>query len=336
MSKSNITMMSDIYVVGGHVRQNIFRKLEEWQSCDKGRIIRLDPSKSESTSCVEYVSPPEVCPEEASAILFKSAYLDGNTLYACTSTEVLIYELPDFRCVSSISLPCFNDVHHVCPTDQGTLAVAITGLDMVIEMTRAGEVVREWNVLGEDPWARFSREIDYRKVPTTKPHRSHPNHVFQLAGELWVTRLLQKDAICLTKPGGRIDIAVQRPHDGYLFADSVYFTTVDGRIVVADQKTWKVTKTFDLNQMHPEPRQVLGWCRGLLPLDARFIWVGFTRVRPTKFKENLAWIKSGKAHHRASHVALYDLERGECVKEIALEPHGIGVVFSLFPVLPKR
>src|SRR6266568_3903970 len=159
-----VEMMSDIYGVGGQVRQNVFRTLEEWQSCDKGRIIRLDLRTKQSISCVEYVSPPEVRPEDTSAILFKSAYLAGNTLYACTSTEVLTYELPDFRPVCYVSLPCFNDVHHVCPTDRGTLAVAITGLDMVIEMTTAGEVIREWNVLGEDPWARFSREIDYRKV----------------------------------------------------------------------------------------------------------------------------------------------------------------------------
>jgi hypothetical protein len=327
--------MSDIYVVGGHVRQNVFRKLNEWQSCDKGFIIQLDPQENKSECCVEYVSPPEVCCDDTPAILFKSAFLEDDTLYACTSTEILIYQLPDFRRVSYISLPCFNDLHHVCPTDRGTLAVAVTGLDMVVELTMEGEIVREWGVLGEDPWGRFSRDVDYRKVPTTKPHRSHPNHVFQLGGELWVTRCFQKDAICLTKPGESIDIAVERPHDGYLFGHSVYFTTVNGHIVVVDQKNRTARKVHNLNEMHPEPSQVLGWCRGLLPLDERFIWVGFTRVRPTIFKENLAWIRNGASRHKASHIALYDLEKSECVQEIALEPHGIGVVFSLFPVDPR-
>lgn len=325
--------MSDIYVVGGHVRQNIFRKLDEWQSCDKGLIIQLDPQKNQSKRCVEYVSPPEVCADDTPAVLFKSAYLEGDTFYGCTSTEILIYKLPEFRRLTYFSLPCFNDVHHVCPTRRGTLAVAVTGLDMVVEVTMTGELVREWDVLGEEPWARFSRGMDYRKVPTTKPHRSHPNHVFELAGELWVTRFRQKDAICLTRPGERIDIAVERPHDGYLFGESLYFTTVNGNIVVVDQKTRKTKQTLDLNQMHPEPRQVLGWCRGLLPLDERFIWIGFTRVRPTVFKENLAWIRNpASSRHKASHIALYDLQRRECIQEIALEPHGIGVVFSLSPV----
>jgi hypothetical protein len=74
----------------------------------------------------------------------------------------------------------------------------------------------------------------------------------------------------------------------------------------------------------------------LLPIDERFLWVGFTRVRPTKFRENLAWVKKWSAHTQHSkptHLGLYDLVEGKCVDEIALEPHGIGIVFSLLPVV---
>lgn len=324
--------MKPFYVSGGRLRSTIFRKLEEWQSCDQARLIELDPVKNESKPCVEYVSPPEVCPDELPAILFKSAALKGKSLYTCTSTEVLVYELPSFRLQHYISLPCFNDLHHVCPTPRGTLLVVVTGLDMVVEITTTGGVIREWSVLGEDPWARFSRQIDYRKVPTTKPHKSHPNHVFELDHEVWVTRLQQRDAICLTTAGPRIDIAVQRPHDGYVCGDRIYFTTVDGHIVIASRKTLQVEQTIDLNQMRGPSGQALGWCRGVLPLDERWLWVGFTRVRATKFVENVAWIKNSDSYrHKASHVALYDLERKTCEQEIELEPHGIGVVFSLLP-----
>jgi hypothetical protein len=327
--------MSEIYVMGGEARQNIFKKLEEWQSTDKGRIVRLNTETKKSKNCVEYISPPEACADDDPAILFKSGYLEGKTFHACTSTEVLIYELPDFRRTAYISLPCFNDLHHVSPTSRGTLAVVSTGLDMVVEITKSGEVLREWNVLGEDPWSRFSRDIDYRKVLTTKPHHSHPNHVFELDGELWATRFMQKDAICLTKSGGRIDVAVEKPHDGYLFGDSVYFTTINGNIVLADQKTKQVKKVYNLNQMHPEPRLPLGWCRGLLPVDERYIWVGFSRLRSTKFVENVTWIKNGPPRFKPSHVALYDLQKNECVDEIATEPHGLGVIFSLFAAASK-
>jgi hypothetical protein len=325
--------MNKFYISGGRLRSTLFRKLEEWQSCDRALLIELDPATNQSRPCVEYVSPPEVCPEELPAILFKSAAVQRNKLYACTSTEVLIYELPSFRLQHYISLPCFNDVHHVCPTERGTLLVVVTGLDMVVEVTLEGSIVREWNVLGEDPWARFSRQIDYRKVPTTKPHRSHPNHAFEIDQEVWVTRLQQRDAICLSRPGPCIDIAVQRPHDGCLAGDRIYFTTVDGHIVIVSRKTLQVEETIDLNQINGQSGQALGWCRGILPLDERWLWVGFTRVRPTRFAENVQWIKNPQSHqHRPSHVALYDLQRKRCEQEIELEPHGVGVVFGLLPV----
>ena len=325
--------MNSFYVAGGRLRSTLFRKLEEWQSCQQALLIEVDPANNKSRTCVEYVSPPEVCAEELPAVLFKSAALQGNKLYTCTSTEVLVYELPSFRLLHYISLPCFNDLHHVHPTQRGTLLVVVTGLDMVVEVSTAGKLIREWSVLGDDPWVRFSRQVDYRKVPTTKPHRSHPNHVFELDREVWVTRFQQRDAICLTTPGPCIDIAVQRPHDGYVFGDRIYFTTVDGHVVIANRNTLQVEETLDLNQMSGQSGKVLGWCRGVLPLDERWLWAGFTRVRPTKFAENVAWIKNGYSHrHKPSHVALYDLERMRCEQEIELEPHGIGVVFSLLPV----
>ncbi len=327
---------SPLYVVGGRLRSTLFRKLEEWQSCEQALLIELDPAANQSKVRVEYVSPPAVCPADSPAILFKVATIRDNRIYTCTSTEVLVYQLPDFGLLHSISLPRFNDLHHVYPSSRGTLLAVVTGLDLVVELTPSGEIVREWSVLDEDPWARFSRETDYRLVATTKPHQSHPNHVFELEGEIWVTRFQQRDAICLNRPGLRIDLPGQGPHDGLVIGDRIYFTTVDGHVLLANRKTLKVEENIDLNAMSESSMreaggQILGWCRGLLPVDERWIWVGFTRVRPTKFVENIAWIKSGNSRHKPSHIALYDLQNRRCEMEIELEPHGIGVVFSLLP-----
>ena len=325
--------MSKLYLTGGELRRSVFRKLEEWQSSQKAVILELDLRTKESRPCVEYVSPPEVCAPELPAILFKSGAISAGKFYVCTSTEVMVYTLPEFRLLHYVSLPCFNDLHHVAPTAQGTLLVVVTGLDMVVEVSSDGKLLREWSVLeGEEPWTRFSRDIDYRRVPTTKPHRCHPNHVFLLGDEIWVTRLHQQDAISLTHPGRRISIEVQRPHDGHIHGDSIYFTTVDGHIARANRHTLRVENVYDLNAMSGKNGQPLGWCRGLALMDERFIWVGFTLVRPTKFRENLTWIKTAgavDAIHLPTHIALYDLERGHEEDQIALEPHGIGVVFSL-------
>ena len=322
--------MDKICIGGGQFRSTVFRELNEWESCKQAMFIELDPATRTSRSYVEYVSPQETCPDDLPAILFKSATLRDNRLYACTSTEVLIYEVPSFRQITYISLPFFNDLHHVYPTPQGTLLVMVTGLDIVAEVSLEGELLRHWDVMGEDTWSIFSKDIDYRKVPTTKPHRAHANHIFQVEDEIWVTRFHQRDAISLTSPGRRIEIAIQRPHDGFLFNGSLYFTTVDGHVLLANPKTLQLERVIDLNKFSGQGDETLGWCRGLLPLDERFLWVGFSRVRPTKFRENLNWIRQLGQSHRGSHVALYDLERETCIEDIETEPHGVGVIFTMF------
>jgi len=319
-----------IYVAGGQFRRSVFQKLEEWESCKQAMVVEIDPATKTSRTCVEYESPKEAAADELPAILFKATTLRDNKLYLCTSTEVMIYDVPSFRLATYLSLPFFNDLHHVYPTPQGTLLVMVTGLDMVAEVSLDGKLLRHWDVMGEDTWSIFSKDIDYRKVPTTKPHRAHANHIFQLGDEIFVTRFHQRDAISLQDPTRKIEIAVQRPHDGFLFNGLLYFTTVDGHVVVANPRTLQVEHTHDLNKMSGLSGENLGWCRGLLPVNERFVWVGFSRVRPTKFRENLNWIRQKKQTHRPSHIALYDLQSGTCVEDIETEPYGIGVVFSLF------
>ncbi len=322
--------MSDLYVVGGAWRGSLFKKIEEWHSCKRALIVRLNPGTKAAETLVDYVSPESVCPAESPSILFKSASILDDRLYVCTPTEVLVYEFPGFELLHYISLPCFNDVHHVCPGADGTVLVADTGLDLVVEVSLQGEVLREWNVLGDDTWKRFSREIDYRRVPETKPHKSHPNHVFRLGDEIWVTRFEQRDAISLTQPGRRIDIGVQRPHDGHVAGDWIYFTTVDGHLAVANRITLKVEEVIDLNAIDNKDQLVLGWCRGVAKVDETKAWVGFTRIRSTRFKENLLWVKQGfEIRKKPTRVALYDLERKQCIDEIDVEPYGVDVLFSV-------
>jgi hypothetical protein len=322
--------MSELYIVGGSSRTSLFKPIAEWNSCKKALIVKVHPQAKTSEVLVEYDSPEDAVAEDSPAILFKSATLSGDKLYVCTSTEVLVYKLPRFEVLHYISLPCFNDLHHVRPSVDGNILIADTGLDLVLEVTHQGQILREWSVIGEDTWKRFSRDIDYRKVPETKPHRSHPNHVFQLDEEVWVTRFDQRDAISLTRPGRRIDIGVQRPHDGEVEGDWIYFTTVDGHVVVANRRTLQVEEVFDLNTIDNKRQLVLGWCRGVAVMEKEKLWVGFTRVRSTRFKENLVWAKQGFQNRRkASHIALYDLAKKECLEEIEVEPYGVDVLFSI-------
>lgn len=328
--------MSSLYVLGARQRESLVKHEEEWNLYDAAIILEVNTQTGEVVRRVEYKSPEDAKAAKNSSIVFKSGTLVGNTLYACTSTEVLIFELPSFRRTGYVSLPCFNDVHHVTPSADGNLIVVSTGLDMVFKITPTGEPLAEWCVLDEVPWTRFSRTTDYRKVESTKPHKSHPNFAFELEGELWVTRFRQRDAICLTKPGGRIDIAVETPHDGLVHGDRIYFTTVDGRVVIANARTRVVEQVFDLKEAS-DTNALLGWCRGITPIDDRRAWVGFTRVRKTKFMENVLWVKHVFREGmvvRSTHIGLYDSAAKTCLQELDLEPHGMNIIFSIFPVHP--
>ena len=323
--------MTKLYVIGGFSKPGGFGPGDR-RPFQRGVILEVDTETGDAETRVEYVSPPEVCPEDP-MILFKACTLEGDKLYACTQTEVLIYSFPDFEQIGYLSLPCFNDLHHVRPTLEGSLLVVNTGLDMVVDVTLEGEILREWNVLGEDPWERFSKEIDYRKVPSTKPHKAHPNYTFYLGEDLWVTRFEQRDAVCLTKAGGRIPIGIEIPHDGIRSDGLIYFTTVDGHVVVADEADQRVRDVVDLNSIHGN-NKTLGWCRGLM-VNGGKVWVGFSRLRPTRFRETLSWVKHGFTsvgtyNTLPTHIACYDLSARKCLQEIDVESSGISAVFSIF------
>ncbi len=325
--------MDSLYVLGARQRKLLVKKEEEWNLYEAALVLQLDTESGAVRRCIEYKTPPEARAGVHSSMVFKSGALIGDTLYACTSTEVLIFKLPEFTRIGYISLPCFNDLHHVTPASDGALLAANTGLDMVVKFTRQGELLDQWSVLAEDPWSRFSQTTDYRKVASTKPHKSHPNFVFELEREIWVTRFQQRDAVCLNDLEKRINIAVQRPHDGLLCGERLYFTTVDGKIVTANSRRLQVEKIVDLQAINGQA-ELLGWCRGVLPVDDRRVWVGFTRIRKTEFRENVLWVRNvfrPGMTEKPTHIALYDMVEERCIQEFDLEAHGMNIVFSIFP-----
>jgi len=317
--------LQQLYVVGGTQKD---RSLEEWHQFRNGIVLELDETTRTRARATTHLTPAEWLPDAEPSHLFKAATVAGDRMYVCSQTEVLRYRLPQMTLERTVSLPAFNDLHHVWPTREGTLLVANTGLDMVMEITWAGRVVREWAVLGGDPWQRFSREVDYRRVATTKPHASHPNYVFESGGAVWVTRFKQKDAVCLTMDYPPIHFG-RNPHDGVYRDGRLYFTSVDGFVFVVDAGSYRVIDTVDLNQIG-DRECALGWCRSILPVDERRCWVGFTRFRPTAAREYVSWIRRGfRRHHRPTRIALYDLKRRELLEEMDLEPYGMNAVFSI-------
>lgn len=326
---------SGLYILGARQKRFFLKKEEEWNLYESAVILHWNPETGAVRTCVEYKSPADARANDNSSVVFKAGTIVGDILYTCTSTEVLLFRLPGFEQLGYVSLPCFNDLHHVTPTRDGNLLVASTGLDMVFKFNSKGEILEEWAVLDEAPWTRFSRDIDYRKVDSTKPHQSHPNFVFELKGQTWVTRFRQRDAICLHDRSKRIDIRLQSPHDGLVRGEKIFFTTVDGHIVIGDLASLQVERVIDLKSIDGS-NTLLGWCRGILPVDHSRYWVGFTRVRKTNLQENILWVRNifheGMAS-KPTHIALYDIAEMRCVKELNLEEHGMNIVFSIFPAI---
>jgi len=326
--------MKKFYITGGTQRKSTIG-VSEWSQYERGCILLVDPTNQQMINQHFYSSPAQYRPDQSnSSVLFKSGSILNDRLYVCTQTEVLIYRLPDFALEYHLSLPSFNDVHHVVPTERDTILVVSTGLDLVQEITPDGELVNEWFTIAQSNWEHFSKSTDYRKVLSTKPHASHPNFVFEYQDAIWVTRFEQKDAICLTDTG-QIDIGIERPHDGFVFGNRCYFTTVDGHIVVADLTTGGIVDRYDLHQFETNS-SILGWCRGLHVLDEENLIVGFSRIRPTKFHSNLLWLKKQLRNEtydsgRPTRIAQYNLKERAMIWEMDLEPYAMNAVFSVLP-----
>lgn len=323
------------YVTGGQRRKDA-KGDQEWVSFCRAQLFRIDIDTGKVDRIVNYQSPPDHRPDDPNAnIIFKAGSICGNSLHVCTQTEILTYSLPDLELQSCISHPWFNDLHHVTVNDAGNFLVAVTGLDLVMEITRNGELVRDWPVLEGNTWQRFDRDKDYRKVLTTKPHLSHPNYVFLHQGDVWVTRFVQKDAVRLTGGSGQIEPQCEKLHDGCVVGDKVFLTSVDGHIATADLRTGETLRVYDLNEMTDESR-VLGWCRGLHILDEHRVVAGFSRIRPSKIRENVQWVKyrmglRENAGRLGTRLACFDLQSASLEWVFDLESHGMNAVFSVLP-----
>lgn len=300
-----------------------------------GEIALLDFDSGQYKTCFTYETPPEYCPDNEPSIGFTSASIYERKIYLATSTQVLVVNLDSFSIEQTINHNLFHDIHHVKRIDE-YIYVVNTGMDAVLRFATNGDFIDGINVLGDNLWNRFKQDEELRKITTTKPHPSHPNFLFTLEKEIWVTRFEQRDAACLHRPNERISIDVERPHDGLVKGGLIYFTTVNGNVIIADALQKKVVKMIDLNELDPRKGRPLGWCRGIYVSD-KHIYVGFTQLRSTAITDNVKWIKSiiekkgyvGKP--LPTRISRYDVATLTYVDEVQLP---IGKITALFSILP--
>lgn len=325
------------FLVSGGRQAADSHALQEWSRSEAGLLLLVDTDTSRVVPLLEYVTDPTLLSDsERMGTTLKCGEVAGENLYIATEWEVLCIHLPTLTIKQRWSFSFFNDVHAV--TLRGdNLVVTSTGLDAVFEITQSGECVNAWSVLqDEDVWARFDRRKDYRKVPSTKPHASHPNFSTILDGEIWTTRFIQKDAVCLTRPDlAPVNIGLERPHDGHLIEGLLHYTTVNGCVVMINPNTRETHKILDLNTCKRDVRP-LGWCRGLAR-EGDTLFLGFSRLRPTKLLSNLGWVKDIRRNlstsvSRPTRMGLYSVTEARHIKDIDLEPYGLNILFSIVPL----
>tara|TARA_Y100000768_G_C23966497_1_gene678126 strand:- start:429 stop:1421 length:993 start_codon:yes stop_codon:yes gene_type:complete len=308
---------------------------KEWSNGVSGVIFEYDTNSKKIEEKFNYETPERYRAEKDYSISFKSGSIFNNKLYVTTLTEILIISLPNYKLIDKISLNLFNDLHHVV-YDSNFLYVVVTGLDLVLQYDLIKKRVSNYyNCFREvDTWDRFDKHKDYRKLNTTKPHFSHPNHVTVHNNKVYITRYKQEDVLIYEKNGrylGNIKLDNGIPHDGSIFGSEFIYTTVTGKILKVDIEEEKINKIIDLNKF-AEGDSSLGWCRGYTTAE-NLNYVGFSRIRPTKFIENIKWLGSKITDKyklkMPTRVEIYDSEFLKIIDTIELEGVGLNWVFSI-------
>ncbi|EDM43226.1 hypothetical protein SCB49_12144 [unidentified eubacterium SCB49] len=324
-------MEEERFLVSGGIPR-VFGELMAGHVFKKAELAKIDFENKTYTSVLQYTTPSEFCSDTKPSITFGCFCIESDKIYIPTSTQVLILDRTTYAIKEVISDPLFNDIHDIYVL-KGKLYVAVTGLDSVFiyDLKTRNRVII--HVLGKDPFHKWNPNEALNKVASLKPHEAHPNHLFEIEGEIWVTRFIQKDAVCLNDLTKRIDIGVGFPHDGFVKENVVYFTTVNGYVVSFDIHTFKNLKTIKLSGANSTSNKPLGWCRGLYVSD-RFFYVGFTQLRTTKLTENLDWARKMIEKKRLfdkpapTRIEKYTLD-GQYVDQFILPKSGVYTVFSI-------
>ena len=323
-----------LLVSGGQERVGGFEK-GEGRYYGAARLLRLDTDRGDWTELASRLEGGAHYPAEDPNLEFTAGWAGPGELWLPTDTEVYQYRYPDMTVERVVSYPAFHNIHHVAVFGD-RVAVVSTGLDLIVLLDRATlEPVEYLNAEGRDPWHRFDPGVDYRLVHSTRPHDCHPNYVFELQGELWVTRCTQEDAVCLREPDRRIDISREKAisvHDGIMVQDLLAFTQVDGVLTLVDPDTLQVVEDVDLLKLEGRstPR---GWCRGLCYIDG-ILYVGFSRLRRTRNRARLRWLGrfGGRGGRDAdASVAAYDLAQGSKVGEWTVPAGSLDAIYGIMP-----
>lgn len=324
--------MEEKFLVSGGIPRKFGELLSVGHALKQASLAEVDFSNKIYTPKLNHITAPELCVDSKPTIGFTTLSVHKQYIYVCTSTEVLVVDKITYEIVRIYSEKLFHDLHHVNVINN-KIFVVNTGMDTVFEYDMNFKNRKIYHTLGNDPFHKFSPNENLNKIVSTKPHETHTNNIFEIDGEPWITRMRLKEAVALHDHSKKMEIGVGRPHDGIVKGDFIYFTTVNGYIVVFNKYTFRKEAQIELNSSSQRRNTPLGWCRSL-HVDDDCMYVGFTQLRTTKFSENLGWLKTMVQNRKITHKPLPTrIEKlslnGDFISEFILPTNEIYTIFSI-------
>ena len=324
--------MAEKLLISGGIPRKLGELYKPGHVLKKAEMAIIDLVKQSYTPVLQYKTPQAYCSNTLPSIGFTGFTCHESYIYLPTGTEVLVLNSNNYKIEHIINDPLFNDIHHVT-VGKTAIYITVTGMDAVFEYDFTYKRKHIHQVLGKPVFHRFSESQNLNKLTSTKPHEAHPNHVFFIDDEPWVTRLKQKDAVCLTDSTKKITITNGLPHDGFVKGNQVYFTTVNGYVEAFNTETLAKEGEIQLSGAPQRSGAPLGWCRGIYVSDSCF-YIGFTQLRTTKITEHIAWARAMiKEKNYLPKPAPTRIEKyshdGQFLTEYVLPAHGIFTIFGI-------
>lgn len=326
-------LRSKWWVSGGILDEASADETSGSQRLREARLVEIDVTHGTTATRLSYCTPEHLRPKDQASITYLAMHQEADRLYLCTRTEGFIHSCSDLKQIASFSHPLMHDVHHLRPFGDH-IAVTSTGLDAVLLFdAQTLELKEKHPVISDSNLEKLGADQDYRTIYSTKPHTSHPNYLFVLDDQLWVTRFEQGDAVALHTEG-QITVADAKIHDGLPADDGrLYFTTVTGQIIAIDPRS-RTSEIYDLNVIE-QSVYPLGWCRGLW-VEQGIAAVGFSRFRKTRYDENLKGFaeithNDDGSPFLSTRIVWYDLNKRCKIASHFFNAEELGAVFGILP-----
>jgi hypothetical protein len=268
--------------------------------------------------------PERVPPNITAKCKFNGGTFWGNHFYTCTFNEVLRINLADWTIDDYFTRKTFNDLHQTYVDETG-IYVCSAGLDLVEQFDFDNNFKACFGLTSVAVWEKHSPNRDYRYEPNIDGRESHPNHLFRYRGRLLVNSPLRRAVEDLVDRTPVVHGFPGMMHDGILRDGRYYWTTVDGKIIIADAEKMAIAEQIDLQPLYEKDEP--GWCRGL-EVIGDLAFVGFTRFRKPSKMQFLKFAVRGR-RILPSHILCYDMKTRRAVADWMFERED-AVVYGIY------